>query len=68
MSLNFHHRNREYRGWGYKGKHSGVYENFKILSFSELHFYGLIINEGSNDSDTFKYFLNELIKTRRNKF
>ena len=74
MNLCFHHETKVYRGWGFKGKHSGVYETNKnlsfsaILEFSELHFYGLLINEGSNDSNTFRYFLNQLVEIRENKF
>ena len=42
--LCFHYESRVYRGWGFKGKHSGVCETNKnvllsaILTLSELHF------------------------------
>ena len=74
MNSSLVHEIRVYRGWGYKGKHSGVWENIKglqfsaILAFSYLHFYGILINEGTNDSQTFKYFLSLLISIRRNNF
>ena len=53
---------RVYRGWGYKGKHFGVWENIKglqisvILAFSILHFYGILINKDTNDNHTFNIF------------
>ena len=56
------HVSRVNRGWDYKGRHSGIFENYKDLSFSaiiaflEQHFYGILINEDSNDSLLFDTF------------
>ena len=74
MSSSFRHASRVYRGWGYKGKHSGILVSSKDLSssatiaFSELHFYGILINENSNDCFTFRYFLHNLIEAREKLF
>ena len=63
-----------YRGWGYKGKHSEILVSSKDLSFSAtiaisvLHFYGILINENSNDCFTFRYFLHNIIGAREKLF
>ena len=65
---------RVYRGWSYKGKHSGVWKNIKGLQFSanlyfsNLHFYDILINEDTNDSHTFTYLFNMLINIRSDHF
>ena len=74
MSSSFLLEIRIYRGWGYIGKHSGVWESNSVLTFSaiiafsELYFYDILINEDSNNSYTFRYFLDKLTETRRNQF
>ena len=44
------------------GKHSGIFESYldhsfsAIFAFSELNFYGILINKDSNDSHSFQFF------------
>ena len=74
MSSSLIHVIRVYRGWGYKEKHSEVWNSFNsfqffsILAFPEIYFYCILINEGTNDSQTFRYFLRQLIRLRRSQF
>ena len=70
----FHLVIRIYWGWGYKEEHSITWENNSalsfsaILAFSEFYFYGILVNEGLNDSYTFRHFLEWLNETRRYQF
>ena len=70
----FHPIIRTYRWWGNKRKHSGTWESncalsfSAILAFSEFYFYGILVNEGSNGSYTFRHFLDKLTEVRRDQF
>ena len=60
-------RSRVCRGWTLKGSHGYFVDEVEdmtftvILAFSEKHFYGFIINKGTNTQQTFYHFLSKLI-------
>ena len=74
MNLASHQESRTFRGWAVKGKPAYVPSNYQnlsftaIVAFSEQHFYGVMVNENTNNSDLFRHFLINLMKARRNNF
>ena len=70
MSSVFQEETNRLRGWGFKDQK--WYVNYQMNSFSmsfiiaasEINFYGIMANSGSNDSHTFLHFLWDIWKHR----
>ena len=74
MNLVSRQESRVFRGWATRGKPAYILSDYQDLSFtaivacSEQHFYGVMLNESTNNSELFIHFLINLIEERRVNF
>ena len=68
------YRNNIHRGWAFKNQRPNIIANIEgfsmyfIIAASDIHFYGIIGNEGSNNQHTFIHFLWNVLKARSDDF
>ena len=74
MSSAFLLGNRVYRGWALKRKPAYISLDYQdasftlIVAFSEYNFYGIMLNQSSNDSKIILHFIANLFGARSTYF